>query len=70
MGRIEDQVKQNDERLKKLRTDLHNVLMETIDRLDGAIKSLVEERNSILIMMTEKTKQLKEDFQKEEANEQ
>ena len=70
MGRIEDQVKQNDERLKKLRDDLHNVLMETIDRLDGAIKSLVEERNSILIMMTEKTKQLKEDFQKEEANEQ
>lgn len=70
MGRIEDQVKQNDERLKKLRTDLHNVLMETIDRLDGAIKNLVEERNSILIMMTEKTKQLKEDFQKEEANEQ
>ena len=32
--------------------------------------NLVEERNSILIMMTEKTKQLKEDFQKEEANEQ
>lgn len=70
MGRIEDQVKQSDERLKKLRDDLHNVLMETIDRLDGAIKNLVEERNSILIMMTEKTKQLKEDFQKEEANEQ
>lgn len=70
MGRIEDQVKQSDERLKKLREDLHNVLMETIDRLDGAIKNLVEERNSILIMMTEKTKQLKEDFQKEEANEQ
>lgn len=70
MGRIEDQVKQNDERLKKLRTDLHNVLTETIDRLDKAIMNLVEERNSILIMMTEKTKQLKEDYLKEEANEQ